>query len=551
MKIVLLIQRMQLLACHGGVGAVSGVVGFANSEAGISEFRRYLRRYRRSTYVVLLDLGEEQFHWKEVPRMGRRDQKALVRSQQRKLFGATPFVSGIVDSQISPGNARLDVVHTGLSADIDECIWLTELGYAGSHVRSFHWMSLLVYAVVRPFVAPADATHNAANGLTIVIVRIDSGDDRIMAFRGSLPLISRQVSSQTRGAEITGAPGQALSEQLQQTVSYLANLADTTSGQVAADSRTTVAIAGSFAAAELEVMEQQCAASELEVIVIPVSQLTTNAVLRSARKEKATGKAATVISPVSGTFTAPLMRSVFRRKAHSYSLIFRSAGYVQRTVRHVLYGLSISLCVGAAIASAASRHIGQEMQSLVVLANEIEAQSRQLRDVEERPDWSSQYSVDAVDETIGHLRVIESADNEITPLHFIATVSEQLTRYPEIELMSVNWTSDDKLFKAISGTGVGGSGSQTKGRVNKPTDTGDFHAIVTGTVELEAQGYASAMNRFRSFVGSIRDAAIKVAPGSSVTVINLPFTESGLTISENKSGRGAFTLEVTSQRMQP
>lgn len=546
MKTVLLLQREQVIVCQTRLFGNGGHTRFANSDVGIEDFRQYLRQHGGAGFIVLLDPGDEQYYWQEIPRMKRRDQRAVLGNQRKKLFGNSLYASSIVEDQQSNTDTRVGVAHTGLPVDAKACVWLAELDRAGSYVRSYHWMSLLVYhcvnACIKPTVASASAPVASAVALTIAIVRLDSSDDRVMAFRGSLPLICRRVSFRSPGAVEQESAGTALVDHLQQTLSYLANLADTAVGVVTTESTTSgsairVVVAGGFSSAETDAIQSHCnEAGDLNVTLVPASTLVN----QLSKKETA-----------SGSVTEQLMRSVIQRRAFTYSLILRGARYVQRTVRHVLYATSVSFLFGAVAVSAASRHIGNELQSLTFLATSMEEQSSQLRHAYRHPEWSSQYSVDAVRESIGHVRAVEAAIDEVAPLYFVVSVSEQLTQYPEIDLLSVSWNRDDAALYGNSGARRNGQRELHADFKDAPVGGGDFNAIVTGIVKMDAQGEASAMSRFRAFVGSIRKSAKKTAPGASVTVISLPFTESGSTAHGGGSGNGEFRLEVTSRQAAP
>jgi hypothetical protein len=546
MQVILLLQREQALACQTGLFGDHGTIRFTNSKTGVEEFKRYLLQHREAGFVILLDHGDEQYYWHGIARMQRTDQQAVLRNQQNKLFGDSPYVSSIVDNSKSPSVTRLGVAHIGRPADTSACAWLTEIERADSYVKSFHWMSLLAYACVKACIKPMSKMSStlkvASAAVTIAIVRIDTNDDRVMAFRSNSPLICRRVGSHPPGTVIPSQTGQVLADHLQQTISYLTDMADNAVGTVATESATfnsavRVVVVGRFNPDEIDAVQSKCSDSGIpDVAIVPASTL----VKILAKKGIA-----------SDSVIELLMQSVLRRGEYRYSFIFRGARYVQRKVRHALYAASISLLFGAVAVSAGSRHIENEMQSLKYLASDLEEKSSQLRQVNQHPEWSTRYPVDAIRESASALKAVEASADEVAPLHFIVSVSEQLTRYPEISLLSVSWERDDNLLFG----GATAQGNSHQGRTAEVQDsavgTGEFNAIVTGVVSMDAQGEAVAMGRFRAFVGSIRESAIAAAPGSRVIVIGLPFTESGATTRAGGHVNGEFRLEVMSRRSEP
>ena len=126
-----------------------------------------------------------------------------------------------------------------------------------------------------------------------------------------------------------------------------------------------------------------------------------------------------------------------------------------------------------------------------------------------------------------------------TPFHFLASLSEHLTRHPAIELKSIQWADID----SEKHTDV----REDNDRPLSTTEGGRrYHAVLSGSVKLTSEGYRPAVSQFRSFVASVRESAMEASPGAVVTIVNLPFGEAGSVASVTGASQGGFILEVSS-----
>ena len=535
MNWVLLVQRKQFIACQAGRGKVSGATLFDNSAGGVADFKQFLQEHHHTEFVVVLDLEAEQFHLQKIPRMNRRDQKSILQHHQRKHYGDTQYASGIVSNRKNPAEGRLGVTLIGLPADIEECVWLTQLADTRANVRSFHWMSLLIY--------PLANTAGLTSNLTVFIVRLSVGDDRIMVFEDGQPLICRRLAEQLVAASpldesgadecATDESGTMLADQLRQTFAYLETQVEPAGMPVFSDNSMVVVAVGDLTVAEQEAIDRQLDVLGMNPMqVVSLSSLTDDSAV------------------VSGTVAEVMAKSVLKTKSYRYSLIFRGAKFLERKLRHAMYACSISMFLGAAVASAAARYIEGDYSGLESMAVQIEGQALQLRQASLHPEWSDQYAIEAIRESVVHVNAIEVV-NQSTPFHFLASLSEHLTRHPAIELKSIRWTGvDAEVINEVRDRAGGAMSSAVR-------DTGEhypargYHAVLTGNVELTPDGYSPAMGQFRSFVSSIRESAMASSPGTVVTVVNLPFGESRSAVSVAGALRGDFTLEVSSNRAEP
>ena len=517
MKVVLLLQNRQLIACQVGYGRASVAVTFEDSSSDVERFRQFLEQHRHTEFVVVLDLEGEQLHLQQIPRMSGRDQNSILRHHQRKLFGDSLYTSAIVGNRKTHAEARLGVSLIGLPAEYSECVWLTELADVNPMVRSFHWMSLLIYPL-------ADATGMAST-LTVFVIRMQAGDDRIMGFAGRQPLICRRLGEPSGTVSQTDESGTLLADQLQQTFAYLERETESVGLQAYDEKSVSVVALGDFTTEERQAIDQQ-----LNVLGIsPGQSMPASSLKKSAGAESAS--------------VAELMAtSVLRGKSYSYSLIVRGARYLERRLRHAMVACGISLIFSAAMASAAARYVEADLGQLELMANQVEVQALTLRQAHAHPEWSDQYAIEAIREAVGHVNAIEMA-SQSTPFHFLASLSEHLTRHPAIELKSIQWAGID---------------SEKHNDIHKDPDgplstIGErrYHAVLSGEVELTSEGYRPAMSQFRSFVASIRESVIVTSPSAVVTIVNLPFSEAGSVASVTGSSQGGFILEVSSSRLVP
>ena len=513
MNMVLLLQNRQLIACQTNHGQTSIAGTFEDTSSGIERFRKFLEQHRHTQFVVVLDLEAEQLHLQQIPRMSGRDQNSILRHHQRKLFGESLYTSAIVGNRKTHAESRLGVSLIGLPADYNECVWLTELSDANPIVRSFHWMSLLIY--------PLAEAAGMASTLTVFIIRMSAGDDRIMGFVGRQPLICRRLGEQSGTISQTDECGALLADQLQQTFAYLERETEIVGLQAFDEKSVSVVSVGDLTAEEKQAIDQQ-----LDVLGIsPVQSMPASSLTKGASAE-------------SVTVAVVMATSVLSGKSYSYSLISRGVRYLERRLRHAMVACSISLIFSAAMASAAVRYVEADLGQLELMADQVEVQALTLRQAHAHPEWSDQYAIEAIREAVVHVNAIEVA-NQSTPFHFLASLSEHLTRHPAIELKSIQWADID----SEKHTDV----REDSDRPLSTTESGRrYHAVLSGSVKLTSEGYRPAVSQFRSFVASVRESAMEASPGAVVTIVNLPFGEAGSVASVTGASQGGFILEVSS-----
>ena len=96
-------------------GSLDDGLRFADSDAGLTEFDAYLAETPEQSSQVLLDVIEEVFAKDSIPRLGRRDRKALMSRRAERKFPRTPYrvsmFAGTTDA--SPGEHT--IVHGAVS----------------------------------------------------------------------------------------------------------------------------------------------------------------------------------------------------------------------------------------------------------------------------------------------------------------------------------------------------------------------------------------------------------------------------------------------------
>ncbi len=117
---------------------------FTDNDDGLKEFDRYLHSTRMRQSVIVVDVIEEMFSTDTIPKLGLRDQKALLERRARRKYPRTPY--------------RLPVVVRGSRGDSREVV----LSAISNHELLDPWVSVMlkhqtpltgIYSV--PLMAPA------------------------------------------------------------------------------------------------------------------------------------------------------------------------------------------------------------------------------------------------------------------------------------------------------------------------------------------------------------------------------------------------------------
>ncbi len=82
-------QRADLYHWRGG--ALAPARGFEATDAGREDFRRCLEETGASPCYILVDVFEEEYRLEAVPRVSRRDRRAVLQRRARRLFRNTPY----------------------------------------------------------------------------------------------------------------------------------------------------------------------------------------------------------------------------------------------------------------------------------------------------------------------------------------------------------------------------------------------------------------------------------------------------------------------------
>ena len=400
--------------------------------SGVKEFSRFLSLRHDAEIIVLLDLQDEQIHLENIPRVGKRDQKSLLLHHQRKLFGQSQYTSGCVGiSNDNSADSRITVTLIGLPANPENHGWLGIIDSLSVKVRSFHWMSLLLF--------PLAETACTVAHLLLVIARIDAGDDRIIAFRGNQLLISRRLGKLAGPDSVVTD----LAPQVSQTVAYLGSMTELTGSAFTVEKEVSTVALGAYSS------------SEIDNVDLMLKGLGYASVVRIPEARLGEGAAGGTLAPKS--VAEALAYSVTKKRAFLYSLISRGERFLQRRIRHVMYAVCIFLVATAAVATAASRQVIAEYQKLSTVASEVEAMATDIRHNNHQPEWSDQYPIDGIRESMVHVAAIDRADNS-APFHFLVSLSRQLTAHPTIELSSVKWL--DLGLNADVSNEIGGNNAQ-------------------------------------------------------------------------------------------
>jgi hypothetical protein len=514
MRIVLLLKDYQAIAYQYRRQQCESSVCFESSGDGLSNFVAFLRAHKSDEFIAVLDYEAEQLQVQHIPRVGRRDQASLLARQRRSHFGASTFaVSYVMEGDT--GNRRT-VVHYGLPADASDNPWLRAVDQSGVRVRSVHWVSLLPGPQVR--------SGRKDSSVKVVLLRLRSGDDRVLVLRGRQLLMVRRIAATNASSDSqVNAAGAELADQVVQTVAYLDSAPELktpqSGGGVSPDS---MAVFGSFTSDEVEAVQQKLGISSDRTLYYDPESESLNNHLPDAER------------PEYHSIQEAVVRSVLRRAGFSGSIVFRGAVHLQRQLRYAMIATGISLLMGGAVALAASRHIEGDMSELVSFAASIDSKAIDIKKANAHPEWSAEYPIDAIKESVTYLNALNTI-NQATPFHFVVSLSEQLTQHPEVMLQSIEWSSAAENQSGPSEVSTGGA--------NESDSNERFNAVVTGSVAVPLNGQSEAMNRFRSFVASIRDAGLP-GPSLEVTVVELPFTSASARADDRKSGE--FTLEIYS-----
>jgi hypothetical protein len=514
MRIVLLLQDYQAIAYQYRRQQCESSVCFESSGDGLSNFVAFLRAHKSDEFIAVLDYEAEQLQVQHIPRVGRRDQASLLARQRRSHFGASTFAASTVMEE--GYGTRRTAIHYGLPADACDKPWLRAVDQSGVRVRSVHWLSLLP--------GPLVSSGRKDSSVKVVLLRLRSGDDRVLVLHGRQPLMVRRIAATNASSDSqVNAAGAELADQVAQTVAYLDSAPELktpqSGGGVSPDS---MAVFGSFTSDEVEAVQQKLGISSDRTLYYDPESESLNNHLPDAER------------PEYHSIQEAVVRSVLRRAGFSGSIVFRGAVHLQRQLRHAMIATGISLLMGGAVALAASRHIEGDMSELVSFAASIDSKAIDIKKANAHPEWSAEYPIDAIKESVTYLNALNTI-NQATPFHFVVSLSEQLTQHPEVMLQSIEWSSAAENQSGPSEASTGGA--------NESDSNERFNAVVTGSVAVPLNGQSEAMNRFRSFVASIRDAGLP-GPSLEVTVVELPFAAASARTADRSSGK--FTLEIYS-----
>lgn len=102
-----------LRVCEISAGEFEESHGFADNDEGLREFERYLEATALRQSVIVVDVIEEMFSPDTIPRLGSRDQKALLERRAQRKFPRTPYRLPVPD-RMRRGDVR-DVVLSAIS----------------------------------------------------------------------------------------------------------------------------------------------------------------------------------------------------------------------------------------------------------------------------------------------------------------------------------------------------------------------------------------------------------------------------------------------------
>lgn len=511
MRIVLLLQDNQAIAYQYRRRQCQSSVCFANTSEGLTDFADFLHASQSDEFTVVLDFEVEQLQLQHIPRVGRRDQASLLGRQRRSLFGAARFAGSYVVDGIK--GTRRTVIHYGMPVDACDNPWLLSVDQSGVRVSSVHWLSMLI----GPRVSPG----HKDDLVRVVLLRLTPADDRVLVLHGRQPLMVRRIAAMGvdgNSETLANTGGDALADQVVQTIAYLDSVPELKTKDGVVLSPDSIVVIGAFTTAEVDAVQNILGiSSDRTRYWDPASEKLVNSRLTDLDNTERHSMQEAVV------------RTVLQRAGFTGSLVFRGAVHLQRQVRHAMVAAGISLLMGGAVALAASRHIDREIEDLVSFAASIDAKAIDVKKANAHPQWSTEYTIDAIRESVTYLDALNTI-NQATPFHFVVSLSEQLTQHPEVVLQSVEWNSaiDDRH---------GRPGANNNG-------TEHFNAVVTGSIGVPPNGQSEAMNRFRSFVASIRDSPGQFEPGLEVTVVELPFAAASALSDDRNSGE--FTLEIYS-----
>lgn len=140
---------------------------FTADEAGVSEFRDYLRGQRGTLFSLLVDLAGEDFHEDQIPLVRGGDREAVVQRRIVQRFRDSRLAAALPLGQVSAGgrrNERLLLASFTSTEQIEP--WLDALNGSGARLTG-------VYSV--PLLAPALAAKLGVAGGRCIVVTANRG----------------------------------------------------------------------------------------------------------------------------------------------------------------------------------------------------------------------------------------------------------------------------------------------------------------------------------------------------------------------------------------
>jgi hypothetical protein len=154
---------------------------FSGDDAGVSEFRDYLRARRGALFLVLVDLAGEDFHEDQIPVLRGSDREAVVQRRLAQRYRDSRLATALSLGHVTTGGRRNERLLLA-SFTSTELIgpWLDALDDSGARLAG-------VYSV--PLLAPALAAKlGVASGRCIVVTSNRSGLRQCFVEDGKLRL---------------------------------------------------------------------------------------------------------------------------------------------------------------------------------------------------------------------------------------------------------------------------------------------------------------------------------------------------------------------------
>jgi hypothetical protein len=135
---------------------------FSGDDAGVSEFRDYLRGHRGALFSILADVAGEDFHEDQIPYLRGGDREAVVQRRLAQRYRDTRLAAALSLGQVTVGERRNERLLLASFTNTQQIApWLDALADAGVRLAG-------VYSV--PLLAPALAARlGARDGRSFVV----------------------------------------------------------------------------------------------------------------------------------------------------------------------------------------------------------------------------------------------------------------------------------------------------------------------------------------------------------------------------------------------